>query len=92
MDRIRSHSAEAAEGRVFLALVAMMMHAVMQERLEKSRKEMGRRVCPREAMLDLRNIKLNKLPNGTMMLSELSKRQRKILQLLKVPEEVFSVN
>lgn len=90
-DRLRVHSEEAAEGKVFLALLAMMLHAILQERLAPSRKELGRRVSPREAMMDLRNIKYVKLPDGTPMLSEIAKRQRRIVQLLNVPVDYLSI-
>lgn len=90
-DRLRVHTAEGAEGKTFLALLAMMLHAILQERLAPSRKELGRRVSPREAMMDLRNVKYVKLPDGTPMLSEIARRQRRIVQLLNVPEECLSV-
>lgn len=89
-DRLRIHSSKAAEGKIFLALVAMILHVVLQQRLEPSKREFGRRLSPREALLDFRKTKALHLPDGEFMIYEISKRQRRILQLLGVQEDVFT--
>jgi transposase len=90
LDRLRVHSAETAEGKLFVALVAMMLHSLLQRRLAASKEALGRRVCPREALVDLRRIKALLLPDGSEIFSELCKRQRAILRLLGVPEELLT--
>ena len=89
LDRLRVHSSEAAEGKLFVALVAMMLHSLLQKKLVASKKEFGRRICPREALLDFRRIKFLLLPDSSAMVSELCKRQRAIMRLLGVPEELL---
>lgn len=89
-DRLRIHSAKAAEGKLFLALITMILHVVMQQKLESSKREFGRRLSPREALLEFRKTKAVHLPNGELMIYEVPKRQRRILQLLDVPDEIFT--
>jgi len=89
LERIRSHSFEASEGKLFVALVAMMLHSTIQRRLAPSEKELRRRLTPREVLLDLRRIKIARLPDGAEMISEVSKRQRYPLNLLGIPAEIF---
>ena len=90
LDRLRVHSAETAEGKLFVALIAMMLHSLLQKSLAASKQELGRRVCPREALVDFRRIKLLTLPDGSAIVSELCKRQRIILRLLGVPEAILT--
>ena len=89
-DRLRIHSAQAAEGKLFLMLVAMTLHAIMQQLLAPSAKTLGRRISPREAMLALRRIKVVPCDNDTILISEVAKRERQIIELLKVPSSVFA--
>lgn len=89
LDRLRNHSSEASEGKLFVALIAMMLHSAIQHRLAPSEKELRRRLTPREVLLDLRRIKIVPLPDGADMISEVSKRQRYALNLLEIPAEVF---
>ena len=89
LDRLRNHSAEASEGKLFVALIAMMLHSTMQRRLAASGKEIKRRLTPREALLDLRKIKILPLKDGTEIISELPKRLRYTLDLLGIPEKIF---
>ena len=64
---MRSYSAEAAEGKLFEALVAMMLHSTLQRRLAPSEKEIKRRLTPREVLLDLRKIKILPLHDGNLI-------------------------
>jgi transposase len=89
LDRLRNHSYEASEGKLFVALVAMMLHSTLQKGLAPSGKELKRRLTPREVLLDLRRIKIIPLPDGAGMISEVSKRQRYALNLLGIPAEIF---
>ena len=89
LDRLRNHSYEASEGKLFVALVAMMLHSALQQGLAPSGKELKRRLTPREVLLDLRRIKIIPLPDGAEMISEVSKRQRYALNLLGIPAEIF---
>lgn len=89
-DRIRVHSSEAAEGKLFLLLVALHLHSIMQAKLAPSRSQLGRRITPREAMLELRRIKSVSYANGAVLISEVAKRQRATLKLLGIPEELFA--
>jgi len=90
LDRLRVHSAETAEGKLFVVLISMMLHSLLQKSLAASKQELGRRVCPREALVDFRRIKFLSLPNGASIFSELCKRQRIILRLLGVPESILT--
>ena len=89
LDRLRNHTYEAAEGKLFVALVAMMLHSTLQKSLAPSAKELKRRLTPREVLLDLRRIKILPLHTGADMISEVSKRQRYALNLLGIPGEIF---
>ena len=89
-DRIRVHSSESAEGKLFLLLVALHLHSIIQARLAPSRSQLGRRITPREAMLELRRIKSVSYATGAVLISEVAKRQRATLKLLGVPDELFA--
>jgi len=89
LDRLRNHSAETSEGKLFVALVAMMLHSTFQRRLAPSGKELRRRLTPREVLLDLRKIKILPLHDGAKIISEVPKRNRYALKLLGIPEEIF---
>ena len=78
-DRVRVHSSEAAEGKLFLLLVTLHLHSIIQGKLAASRSQLGRRITPREAMLELRRIKSVSYANGAVLISEVAKRQRATL-------------
>ncbi len=88
--RLRVHGEQAVEGKLFLGLVALMLHAVLQQRLAGSRKIFGRRMTPREALLCFRRIKSQSLPNGKSQVSEPDKKQKKILACLGVDVSLFT--
>jgi hypothetical protein len=71
-------------------LATMILHVVLQQKLELSKQEFGRRLSPRETLLDFRKTKAVHLPDGELMIYEISKRQRRILRLLRVSEEIFT--
>ena len=89
-DRIRVHSSETVEGKLFLLLVALHLHSIIQAKLAPSREQSGRRITPREAMLELRRIKSVSYATGAVLISEVAKRQRATLELLGVPAEIFA--
>ena len=88
--RLRVHGEETAEGKLFLGLIALMLHALLQRRLAETRRHFGRRMTPREALLCFRRIKSSALPDGQTMVSELDKKQRKILACLGLDAEIFT--
>lgn len=89
LNRLRNHSEEAVEGKLFLVLIAMMLHSTMQRRLAPSGKEIKRRLTPREVLIDLRKIKNLPLNDGSEIISEVPKRLRYALDLLGIPEKIF---
>lgn len=89
-DRLRVHSSEAAEGKLFLLLIALHLHSIIQGKLAASRSQLGRRITPREAMLELRRIKSVSYSTGAVLISEVAKRQRATLKLLGIPDEIFA--
>jgi transposase len=89
-DRLRIHSSAAADGKLFLMLVAMTLHSAMQRSLAPSAKSRGRRISPREALLALRRIKSSPCGNGTILVAEIARREREIIRLLGVPLTVFA--
>lgn len=88
--RLRVHGEHAVEGKLFLGLVALMLHAVLQQRLADTRKLFGRRMTPREAMLCFRRIKSSALPEGKTLVSEPDRKQKKILACLGLESDLFT--
>ena len=89
LDRLRVHGEETAEGKLFLGLLALMLHSVLQRRLAETRRLFGRRMPPREMLLIFRRIKSTALPDGPPMISELDKKQRKILAAMGLAAKIF---
>lgn len=88
--RLRVHDEQTVEGKLFLGLIALMLHAVLQQRLSGTRKIFGRRTTPREALLCFRRIKSSSLPEGKTIVSELDRKQRKILACLGTDPDLFT--
>ena len=88
--RLRVHGEQTAEGKLFLGLLALMLHALLQRRLADTRRLFGRRITPREALLSFRRIKSSTLPDGQTLVSEPDKKQRKILACLGLDAALFS--
>lgn len=89
-DRLRVHTEQTVEGKLFVGLIALMLHAALQSRLESTKKQLGRRVSPREALLSFRRIKISSLPNGNDLISEADKKQKKLLDSLGLDQGFFS--
>ena len=88
--RLRVHGEQTAEGKLFLGLLALMLHALLQRRLAETRRHFGRRMTPREALLCFRRIKSSTLPDGQTIISEPDKKQRKILACLGLDAAIFT--
>ena len=88
--RLRVHGEQTAEGKLFLGLLALMLHALLQRRLADTRRLFGRRITPREALLSFRRIKSSTLPDGQTLVSEPDKKQRKILACLGLDVAIFT--
>jgi transposase len=89
-NRLRVHGEHTAEGKLFVGLLALMLHALLQRKLADTRQKFGRRMTPREALLCFRRIKSSTLPDDQTMISEPDKKQRKILDCLGINPDIFS--
>lgn len=80
--RIRSNNRDVVEGRIFLNFLALIVYSSV-DRVMKV-KELYKNWTVTELLMELKKIKLITLGNGKMVLTEISKKQRTLLQDLGV--------
>ena len=82
-NRLRIHSEEAMEGRLFLTFLGVILHSA----LSRSMREQGlfNKYTVNELLSELKKIRMVEMENGKKFLTEVSKKQREILQKFSLP-------
>jgi hypothetical protein len=81
--RLRTGQQTVAEGRVFLAFLALVLRAEVENRMRRA--DMLKRTTVAEFLAEMGRIRAIRLPDGTRLLREVSKRQREWLAKVGLP-------
>jgi hypothetical protein len=81
--RLRTGQQTVAEGRVFLAFVALVLRAEVENRLRAA--GLLKKITVAEFLAEMGKIRAIRLPDGTRLLREVSKRQREWLADIGLP-------
>jgi hypothetical protein len=81
--RLRTGQQTVAEGRVFLAFLALVLRAEAENRMRRA--DMLKRTSVAEFLAEMGRIRAIRLPDGTRLLREVSKRQREWLAKVGLP-------
>lgn len=82
-NRFRVHSQNALEGRLFIQVVALILHSSIMARLKKSK--LHKKMTFPEIISNLKRLRRFYSEDGTSVLGEISRRQREILCALNFP-------
>jgi transposase len=80
--RLRGHSTEAITGRLFLKFLSLIIHAELTKAMRAQ--HMFADYSMRELLYELKKIRLVEMKSGKQVLTEISKRQRKIFKTLDI--------
>ena len=81
--RLRTGIDENAEGRLFLAFLALVLRAELENRMRKA--DLLRKVTVAQFFAQMRKIKAVKTQSGKRFLLEMAKRRRQLLAAVAVP-------
>jgi transposase len=81
--RLRIHTQETFEGRLFLDFLALIVYYRISSVMRKE--ETNKDFTVQELMYELKKIKLIRLGTKKMIVTEVSKKQRKLFQDFKIP-------
>jgi len=81
--RLRTGIDENAEGRLFLAFLALVLRAELENRMRKA--DLLRKVTVAQFFAQMRKIKAVNTRSGKRFLLEMAKRRRQLLAAVKVP-------
>jgi transposase len=81
--RFRTGLQPVAEGRVFLAFVALAMRAELENRMRDG--NLLKKISVPEFLAHMAAIRAIRLPDGTRALREVTKRQREWLEAVRIP-------
>ena len=82
-NRFRVHSQNALEGRLFVHVVALILHSSIMSRIKKSK--LHKKMTFPEIISNLKRLRRFYSEDGTSVLGEISKKQREILAALNFP-------
>ncbi len=80
--RLRAHSKESAEGRLFVKFISSILYASVSKIMKE--KKLFKTFSLRELMLEMNKIKRTQINKANIILSELTKRQKKIIDAFDI--------
>jgi len=83
MKRLRSHSKESTDGKIFIAFIALILRSILENKLKKFDKNYS----IDKALKELSRIRIVKFENGQTLLNPLTKKQKEILEALNISIE-----
>lgn len=83
--RGRVHSQENFDGRLFIHMVALVIHGEMTARIKTNGKPVKFKMAFPEIVSNLKRLKRTYSADGTSVLGELTKKQRDIFAVLGIP-------
>ena len=81
--RFRSGNNHSVEGRAFLAFISRILRAALEKKMRDG--EIIHKVTIPELLTQLRKIKAVRTAKGKRILLEISKRNRTLIEALKIP-------
>ena len=85
MKRLRTHSTESADGKMFIAFVSLILRSILENTIgEFNRKN---NLTIEKVIKELSKIRVVHLSNGTPLLNPITKKQRMILENFGLTEE-----
>jgi transposase len=81
--RLRIHTQETFEGRLFLDFLALIIYSKIGSVMRKE--GINKDLTVQELMYELKKIKLIRLGTKKMIVTEVSKKQRELFQSFKIP-------
>jgi len=81
--RLRIHTQETFEGRLFLDFLALIIYSRISSVMGKE--GINKEITVQELMYELKKIKLIRLGEKKMIVTEISKKQRELFQSFKIP-------
>lgn len=89
MKRLRVHSSVAADGKMFIAFIGLILRTFVQQKL-RGYLDSKRPVSMSQVFDELRMIKIVKTKSGMLLHNPLTKRQRTILERFSITDETIS--
>ena len=85
MKRLRIHTSETAQGKVFVSFLSLIVRSYLLKRLKDYMQKNG--LTLRKILLELDKIKTIQYPGSEdeRLLNPLTKQQREIYELLEIP-------
>lgn len=85
-NRLRVHSRESMEGRLFISFLALILLSWIHKRMRE--KDLTKRYTVDEVMFEMKKLKIIELKEGRQVLTEITKSQRDLFKQLinSVPE------
>jgi len=84
-DRLRAHSQYNTEGRLFIKFIALIIYTEISKIMRE--KNLFKKYSVKELLAELKKLKIIKIKNNDLFLSELSKKQKLIFKAFGIKEE-----
>jgi len=88
-DRLRAHSQYNADGRLFIKFISLIIYMEISKVMKK--KKLFMRYSVKELLAELKKLKITNIEGDKLLLSELSKNQRKIFEAFEIKENDLAV-
>lgn len=83
LKRLRVHSEIAMTGRMFLGFISLILYSWLDKGMKEA--ELYKRYTQEEMLAELKRLKIVELDEQRSLLTELSKNQKHLFNLLKIP-------
>lgn len=85
-DRLRAHGTYSNDGRLFIQFIASILYAELEKTMRK--KKLFEIYSVKELLLELKKIKVTLLDNQKPIISEITKKQKNILESFEIKEVI----
>lgn len=82
-NRLRAHSRTAVEGRLFLCYLAMILYSSLDNAMRE--RELYKYYTIAEVLAELKTLRSVEMTSGRSYLTEMTKRQRTLMENLRIP-------
>lgn len=85
MKRLRTHSTETSDGKIFIALVSLILRSILENVIGDYNRKNNQTI--EKVMKELSKIRVVNFSDGTSLLNPITKKQRMILENFGLTEE-----
>lgn len=85
-DRLRIHSRETMDGRLFISFLSLILHFALTERMHEN--DLHKKYTVRSLLKTLDTLRTIEMANGKGKLTEITKKQREIYEAMHIPVPV----